>query len=329
MPPDEIDDAVEVLVELPREPRLADACDPGDRHEVRAAVRRGDVEQLLDQLELALAADEGRLEPGRLQRAADTRDDAQRPPQRDGLGLALELALARALEHERLLARAPRRLADEHRAGLGCGLHPRCRVDEVAGDHALTLGPESHRGFAGENTGPRAQARGELGHGRDEVERRANRTLGVALGRGRRPPHRHHRVADELLDSAAVAADQRSRELEVARQELTGLLCVASLRRGREADQVGEQHRHETALGGRGGRDRRRGTHLEGSAAGTAEPLPLGILAPARAADRGERAAAAAAEPLPCGILGSAVRAGVHPLDPSRLRRAETRRRPA
>ena len=42
-------------------------------------------------------------------------------------------------------------------------------------------------------------------HGVDELERRADRPLGVVLVRGRRAPDGHDRVADELLDGAAVA----------------------------------------------------------------------------------------------------------------------------
>ena len=44
VPPDRLREAVEVLVELPREPRLADPGDPGDRDEVRLPLlgaRRG------------------------------------------------------------------------------------------------------------------------------------------------------------------------------------------------------------------------------------------------------------------------------------------------
>jgi hypothetical protein len=44
--------------------------------------------------------------------------------------------------------------------------------------------------------------------GRDEVERRADRALGVVLRARRRAPDGHHGVADELLDGAAVQLDQ-------------------------------------------------------------------------------------------------------------------------
>ena len=64
-----------------------------------------------------------------------------------------------------------------------------------------------------------------------------------------RAPDGHDRVADELLDRAAVALDHRARSFEVAGQELARLLGVAALGERREADEVGEQHRDEPALG--------------------------------------------------------------------------------
>ena len=67
----------------------------------------------------------------------------------------------------------------------------------------------------------------------------------VAVGRS---PDRHHRVADELLDRAAVERDQPAARVEVARQKLAHLLGVARLRERREADEVGEEHRDEPAL---------------------------------------------------------------------------------
>ena len=73
VPVDGLGDAVEVLVELPREPRLADAGDAGHRDEVRLLLVRGGVEELLDLAQLAVAADERRLEALRLERAAQAR----------------------------------------------------------------------------------------------------------------------------------------------------------------------------------------------------------------------------------------------------------------
>ena len=41
----------------------------------------------------------------------------------------------------------------------------------------------------------------------DQLQAGPDRPLGVILARDRRAPHGHHRIADELLDGAAVAAD--------------------------------------------------------------------------------------------------------------------------
>ena len=67
-----------------------------------------------------------------------------------------------------------------------------------------------------------------------------------------RAPDGHHRVADELLDGAAVARDDLRREVEVARQQLPDVLRVAVLGERREAHEVREQDRHEASLGLRG-----------------------------------------------------------------------------
>ena len=79
VPVRDLRDPVEVLVELPRQPRLADPGDARDRDEMRLALVGADVEEILDLPELPVAADERRLETGRLERSARARDDAQTP----------------------------------------------------------------------------------------------------------------------------------------------------------------------------------------------------------------------------------------------------------
>ena len=133
-------------------------------------------------------------------------------------------------------------------------------VDEIARDHALALGAERDRGLAGEDRGAGAEVRqpdlvAERRDRGDQVERGANRALGVVLGRGRRAPDGHHGVADELLDRAAVQLDQPAAAVEIAREELARVLAVALLGERGEADQVGEEDGDELALG----RRRRRG----------------------------------------------------------------------
>jgi hypothetical protein len=136
---------------------------------------------------------------------------------------------------DRGLRRAPRRLAHEHGARLRSRLYAGGRVDEVACDHALALGAERHRRLSGDHAGAKAQVGNadlhpESGSETEEVERRADGALGVVLLSGRCPPHGHHGIADELLDRAAVAGDDPSRLLEVAREKLANLLGVSLLR---------------------------------------------------------------------------------------------------
>ena len=87
-----------------------------------------------------------------------------------------------------------------------------------------------------------------------------------------------------------------------------------TLGRGREADEVGEQHGDEPALDADSRRSdgRGRGDHIEGDAAVAAKSLVGRVLAAAARARRGERAAAVAAEAHPRRILSTAARAGTH-----------------
>ena len=115
------------------------------------------MEEILDQTQLAVTADEGSLEPGGLERSADTRDDAQRAPQRRQAILALQLEGAGVVVGDRVLRRSARRLAHEHRPGLGHRLHARGGVDEIAGHHALPFGAHRDSGLTGEHAGPRPE----------------------------------------------------------------------------------------------------------------------------------------------------------------------------
>ena len=87
-------------------------------------------------------------------------------------------------------------------------LESRGGVDEVAGDHALVRRADRHGRLAGQDAGAGLDASDPRpADGVDELEAGADGPLGVVLAGGRRAPDRHDRVADELLDGAAVAAD--------------------------------------------------------------------------------------------------------------------------
>ena len=224
---------------------------------------------------------------------------------------------------------APRRGS---RLDAGRGVHP------VADDEALLgrLGrgrATGHDPDAGLELGPVLGAVG--GDGRDELEAGSHRTLGVVLLRDRGSPDRHDGVADELLHDAAVAADDRPGELEVAREDLPYLLGVPFLREGREADEVAEQHRDVAELGGgRGDLLRWLRPSVPALAAAaedhrssdrrpavTAESLARLELRPTRGADGSQRSAAVPTEPFAVRVLASTRWAAHHPSScPQRLR---------
>ena len=83
MEPDRLDQAVDVLEELPGQPGLADPGRPDDRHEAGPALAARRVEQVLEQAELVVPADERGLERLGAVPAAELGDDPERPPGRD------------------------------------------------------------------------------------------------------------------------------------------------------------------------------------------------------------------------------------------------------
>ncbi len=176
-------------------------------------------------------------------------------PARRGPGLALPLSACSPAGSNAMAPLAARSVASPTRTVPGAAAD--CSRDAVLTRSPATMpwfvAPERDRSLARQHPGPGGDARTQRAHRVHEIERCPDGSLGIVLTGDRRPPDRHDRVADELLDRAAVALDDVARQVEVARQELPGLLRVATLREGREADEVGEQDRYEAALGGHGG----------------------------------------------------------------------------
>ena len=139
--------------------------------------------------------------------------------------------------------------AEEDLTGLGRLLQPGCDVHRVAryerlprrgiGRHDL---PRIHPD-AGPDPGspPALELHVQGVQRRLHVDRRADRPEGVVLMNLRNAEHRHHGVADELLDRPAVAFDHRAHLGEVALDDLAERLGVELLaQRGRARD-VAEQ----------------------------------------------------------------------------------------
>ena len=248
MPENGLDQAVDVLFELPGQAALADTGRPGNRYESDARVTARGVEQLLEKTQLLVAADEGRLRYVGPALAAALGDDPQRAPGGDRARLALQNLWTGLLEGDGHARRAMSGVADEHGSRRRGALQSSRRVDQIPGDHPLVLGIEAHRGLASQDAAPGLNPGPERADGVDEVQRCPDGSFGIVLAGGRRAPDGHDRVADELLDDPAVAADDVRCQLEVAGQRVADVLRVALLGERGEADEIGEQDRHEATL---------------------------------------------------------------------------------
>ena len=249
VPVDRLEDAIEVLLELPGQPALADPARSGHRHEPRLAVASGRAYEILQQAQLFVAAHEWRFRHVRAALSTALGHDPQGAPGGDGARLALEDLLPGLFERDRRRRQAMGRLTDEHGSGRGSALEPGGGVDQVARDHPLPCRAEGDGGFAGEDAGSCADGRTQDADGADEIQSGAHRALGVVLAGGRRTPEGHDGVADEFLDRPAVAFDDVTSDLEVPAEGLADFLGVALLGERGEPDEIGEQDRHEPALG--------------------------------------------------------------------------------
>ena len=277
------------------------------------------MELVLQLAELIVAAHERGLERLGTVPAAAFGDDPQGPPRGDGRRLALEGLVASGLEGDRLAGGPLGRLAHEDRPGRRDRLEAGRRVDEVARHHALVRRTEGDRGLAGQDADARLDRRPQRAHRVDQVQARPDRALGVILAGGRRTPHGHHRVADELLDGAPVQGDDAAGQVEVAGQELPGVLRVATIRERGEADEVGEQDGDEPPFGDwcgsrvlqndRGRRDDRALADRQPRPALVAEGRIGGIRPAAGRATDGEARPAPVAELAPRHVLRPAARA--------------------
>ena len=316
VPPDGLHQAVHVLEEFPGQPGLPDPARADHGHKTRSPLAAGGMEQVLEQSQLVVATDEGRLKGLAPVPAAALRDDPQGPPGRHGGGLALERLVTRFFEGDGAGRGPPCRFADEDGAGGGHGLEPGGGVHQVAGDHSLVGRAERDRRLAGQDSDPGLDRWSERPHNTHQIEPGPDRPLRVVLVRRRGAPDSHDRIADELLDRSPIAGDDLGGELEVVAERFADLLRIALGRERGEADEVGEQDGHNAALGDRGLRRGRwsddRGNECrrfrEPRSARPAELLIEFDGGRARRAGCGERAAALHAEPPARPVLGPAVR---------------------
>ena len=130
--------------------------------------------------------------------------------------LALHGQLVARLEQHRVVDKAARVVADEDLAGARGLFEPLGDVDRVAGDEHLSTGAVAGDDLAGVDADADADWHAELalelvvqlGERASQLARRAHRAQRVVLMQLRNAEDRHHRVADELLDGAAVALER-------------------------------------------------------------------------------------------------------------------------
>ena len=238
---------------------------------------------LLEQLALALAADH------RCGVAAGRRLGLHReePVRLERFGLALRGQRRRRFGLDAVAHEPVGLLAEQYLAGLGSLLEPGSHVDRIAGGEPLLGARDDLAGvYAHAELEARAVVPFELVV--QLVEPAAELVGGprcperVVLVHRRNAEDRHDRVADELLDGAAVPLHDRLGRLEVARHDVAQALRVDALtERGRAGD-VAEEHRDGLA-----GLARRRRLH-EGRTAGVAEPRLFPVLGPAARASSHE-----------------------------------------
>src|SRR4051794_639687 len=148
VPPDRLDEPVDVLEELPCKTRLADAGRSDDAHQTRSAFSARRVEQVLQLPQLLVPSDEWSLERFGTADATTLSDDPDRPPRRQRRDLAFEGEVIDWFEGDGLAGGPNCRLAHEHRRWWRDALQPARSVDQVARDHSLIAGTQGHRRLA-------------------------------------------------------------------------------------------------------------------------------------------------------------------------------------
>ena len=235
--------------ELVQQPRLADARGSDHRDSAGRADERTKTRDLL------LAAEGRRVQPAERPLPRPLGVDTRRAPGGDGLALPLQLERRQSLQLDRVRDRERRRLSNRHRLRFPGRLQTRRDVDHVAGDRP-TLGARLpvHR-LAARDAHPQPERAGrEPEPGADALHRghesqpRTHGPLRIVVADARRTEDGHRGVADELLELAAVPRDRLAHGVEIRVLHERHVLGVELLGQRREADEIGEENRHDAPL---------------------------------------------------------------------------------
>ena len=279
--------AFERAQELPQETGLADTRRPDDRCESARRLSHNRFEGLAELAELFATTDERRADGARKGRHVGM--NAQQPPRGERLTLALRHDTAGRLDNDGVPDKAIGPLADEHLALLCSLLEPRRHIDGIARRKLLIRGAVTNDHLARVDAGTRQDTNAVLARKIDvhaiesltHVERRSHRPKGIVFVYRRHAEHRHDRVADELLDRAAVSLDRCLHRIEVTPHHAPERLGIESFTERGRPDDVREDDgdhlpRHSLARLG-----------VEPLPAGAAEPCVGVVLTSTGTADHG------------------------------------------
>ena len=205
-PGDELGVVLDDPEELVHEAALPDSGNADDGHELRRARGANATEGVAQDSELLIAADEVGTS---LVRDVDATTSPRlgRAPDRDRRCLSLRLDGRRLLVLDRVTRGAVRRLVGEDAVDRSRALQASRGVDDVSRGHAFTgfrtcVQPDERlAGGDGDSHLDVVVPNGPVANG----QAGAHGTLRVVLMRDRCAEQRHDRIADELLDRAAVA----------------------------------------------------------------------------------------------------------------------------
>ncbi len=230
------------LEEVRDEARLPDAGRPEEREEPTRAVGHGILVVAPEPLALAVSPDKRRLGPPR-ERVGVVRY-LEQPKGLDRLGLPFQRERLDRLDRHRVAHEQPGLGPDQRLRRGGRLLEARSDIDRVAGDKRLTLATDDD--LARVDPDPRLKA--VLRDRGTHLRRCTHRPESVVLMRDRDSKNRHHRIADELLDRAAMPLDDRAKILEIPAHPPAQRFGIGRLAQRRRTHEIAEEDGDDLAL---------------------------------------------------------------------------------
>ena len=261
-PPDRLGPLREPGVEVEEQPGLADSGVAHHRHQAPGRLVGHVEEPVLQEAQLQLPTHGAGLDALDAADAVDLETGVPLGAHHPGVDRvvdALEVETRSLVHPERAADLSPGLPGDEDPVDRRRCLQPTGAVDRRSDrdePHAASLVERADHHLAGVDAHAHVQGDPvaalhvgvehlEVAHHR---QGRAHRTVGVVLVGAAQAVHRHHRVADELLDDAALVLDRPLPAGEVGADDLAGVLGVELPREHGEVDEIGEDDGDEPAL---------------------------------------------------------------------------------